>query len=337
MGRREVSPGIASLVAALGKGDSVRTVLDPACGYGTILVETAKALRQGARRSSRSAAATATADVTLWGQETDIFGWALTKFRLFAHGFADQKVEFGDALRTPRNVDGGTEELLKADQVVCAPPFGARVHDSAKNDPWGRFDDSTPARNASESALLQHAVACLEPKSGKALVVLPRGFLSRTSDRELRRSLLSRDLLEAVFTMSEKKAVSQPALVVLNCAKPDSRRGEILFADLNESLGSTQGGRDSHVAETIKSVRDAYDAWKPPVGKYAALVKTELLLDQDGFFDPTLNQEVEPVGPLLSPAETLVHIKELEGELRECDDALDDAFAAFTTDPKNES
>ncbi|MFD3327161.1 N-6 DNA methylase [Streptomyces sp. NPDC058701] len=166
--------GLAELMAALA-GPGVRTVLDPACGTGTLL------------RAVRGATA-------LYAQDSSPELAALAALRLALHGSARVRAAAADSLRAdafPRP---------PVDAVLCHPPFNERNwgHEELAYDP--RWEYGFPARTESELAWVQHALAHLR-EGGTAVLLMPPAVAARRSGRRIRADLLRRGALRAVVAL----------------------------------------------------------------------------------------------------------------------------------------
>ncbi|MFG2819854.1 N-6 DNA methylase [Kitasatospora sp. NPDC048365] len=150
-------------------------VLDPACGYGGLLL----------------AAGTAT---TVAGQEADPDLAALTALRLALHTDAPVRIRVGDSLRADEHTG------LRADAVLCHPPFNERAwgHEELAYDP--RWEYGLPPRTESELAWVQHALARVRD-NGAAVLLMPPAAASRRSGRRIRADLLRRGALRAVVAL----------------------------------------------------------------------------------------------------------------------------------------
>jgi SAM-dependent methyltransferase len=170
-------PEVSGLMAALA-GDA-RTVLDPACGTGDLLL----ALIDGAQVPRRVLGQDADGDVT-----------RLAAVRLSLLG-ADLGIREGDSLRQ----DAFPGAL--ADAVLCDPPFHERAwgHDELRTDP--RWEYGLPPRLEPELAWVQHALAHLAP-GGRAVVLMPAVAAGRRSGRRIRAELLRKGALRAVAGLS---------------------------------------------------------------------------------------------------------------------------------------
>ncbi|MEU7292440.1 N-6 DNA methylase [Streptomyces exfoliatus] len=151
------------------------TVLDPACGTGSLL---SAVERPGA----------------VCGQDADPDLAALTALRLALSSDGDIRVRSGDSLRAD------AFPTLAADAVLCHPPFNERNwgHDELAYDP--RWEYGFPARTESELAWVQHALARLRP-GGTAVLLMPPAAASRRSGRRIRADLLRRGALRAVVAL----------------------------------------------------------------------------------------------------------------------------------------
>lgn len=171
------TPGsVAQLMAAL-SNPSASTVLDPACGSGTLL----EALGDlpGVR--------------LLLGQEIDEAAARLTAVHLALQGCAAE-IQAGDSLRKPAFL-GAT-----VDAVVSNPPFNDRAwgYEELASDP--RWEFGLPPRTESELAWVQHALSYLRP-GGTAVLLMPPAASNRRAGRRIRAQLIRRGVLRAVVTL----------------------------------------------------------------------------------------------------------------------------------------
>lgn len=167
--------GLADLVVELA-GPLSGSVFDPACGPGTVLLTAA---RYGAR--------------VVHGQEV-VGDLALLARARLALTSADAKVVAGDSLRADAYPD------LRADVVLCDPPFGYRDwgHEDLVIDP--RWSYGVPPKTEPELAWLQHCLAHTAP-GGTVVMVMPAGASSRRSGRTIRKELLRAGVLRAVLAL----------------------------------------------------------------------------------------------------------------------------------------
>ncbi|AQZ70936.1 SAM-dependent methyltransferase [[Actinomadura] parvosata subsp. kistnae] len=170
--RDDVAALMVRLVGAPGA-----TVLDPACGVGTLLLAPS-ALEQGAR---------------VLGQELSETSAAITASRLVLRG-VEARIVAGDSMRN----DGFAGE--RADAVVCDPPFNERAwgYEELTGDP--RWEYGLPPRGEPELAWVQHCLTHVKPR-GLVAILMPPAAASRKAGRRIRANLLRAGALRAVVAL----------------------------------------------------------------------------------------------------------------------------------------
>lgn len=224
-----------------------RTVLDPACGTGALLRAVPV---PGAREVERD-----DSERELYGQDSAPELAALTALRLALQGRNVVRTAVGDTLR------GDAYPGLRADVVLCHPPFNERNwgHDELAYD--ARWEYGFPARNESELAWVQHALARLRD-GGTAVLLMPPAAASRRSGRRIRADLLRRGALRAVIALPVGAA--PPYNIPLHLwvlRRPDKApaQPEVLLADTGSVAEHTgRGGLDWEAVRTA-----VLDAWRP--------------------------------------------------------------------------
>ncbi|MFC0862886.1 N-6 DNA methylase [Sphaerimonospora cavernae] len=196
---------LAELMTRLACADA-KSVLDPACGLGTLLL--------GVPEQTRSL-----------GQEVNETVAVLTAVRLLLRGHS-ARIVAGDTLRD----DGFLEE--RVDAVVCDPPFNERAwgHEELVGDPrWGY---GMPPRGESELAWVQHCLAHVRP-GGPVAILMPAAAAGRRSGRRIRANLLRGGTLRAVITLS----AGGPDLWLLRRPTPgEPQPATFLVADAADDL-----------------------------------------------------------------------------------------------------
>ncbi|MFJ4784659.1 N-6 DNA methylase [Streptomyces sp. NPDC088794] len=230
-----LTPGeLAALMVEL--AGPARTLLDPACGTGALL----RAVGTGPAQE-------------LYAQDSAPELAALTALRLALQARVTVRAAAGDTLRA----DAYPE--LRADAVLCHPPFNERNwgHDELAYD--ARWEYGFPARNESELAWVQHAVARLAD-GGTAVLLMPPATASRRSGRRIRADLLRRGALRAVIALPIGAAPPYNIplhLWVLRRPGKAPVQPEVLLVDTGQYAGEGRGGPD------WREVRDAVlDAWR---------------------------------------------------------------------------
>ncbi|MEV0975274.1 N-6 DNA methylase [Streptomyces sp. NPDC049915] len=226
-------------VAAEASERTVRTVYDPTCGIGTLLLT---AVPGGHR----------------YGQELNPAMAAIAEFRAWLDG-RTATLACGDSLRKDAFPD------LRADLVVCDPPVGVADwgRDDLLLDP--RWELGVPPRSESELAWVQHCYAHTAP-GGRALLVLPSSVAYRKAGRRIRAELVRRGLLASVVALPPglMSSHAQPVhlWILRRPAKGDPAPTHIRMIDLStadpDGIGIGIGMKDC--APTPEQVADV-----PPV------------------------------------------------------------------------
>ncbi len=212
-------------------GRPVRTVLDPACGVGSLLL--AAVQRWGKSDGLR-----------LLGEDIDPVLAAVSDARLRMAGVPrdDQgRVELvaTDSLRT--DAFSG----IAADAVLCNPPTNERDwgHAELATDP--RWVFGQPPRTEPELAWVQHCVSALD-SDGVAVVLLPPAVAARRAGRRVRAALLRTGCLRAVVALPPGAAFPYGVgLHLWLLGRPDGQHAgaELTFVDTAEYRRQEGAGR----------------------------------------------------------------------------------------------
>ncbi|MGI8333675.1 N-6 DNA methylase [Actinomadura scrupuli] len=162
------------------------SVLDPACGIGSLLVAAVP------HRPERVLAQDLEpAMATIAGARARLLETAV-------------EIRSGDSLRE----DGFPGE--RVDVVLCEPPFGDRAwgYDELTSDP--RWTYGLPPRGEPELAWVQHAMWHLKP-GGRAVVLMPAAAADRRSGRRIRSQLVRAGALRAVVELPSGYASASAA------------------------------------------------------------------------------------------------------------------------------
>lgn len=202
------------------------SVYDPTCGTGGMLISTAAEVKHRGKEWR---------NLRLYGQELNYGTSAIARMNLFLHGITDGHITHGDTLSRPAflNANGGLETF---DVVLANPPYSIKAwnRDAFAKDPYGRSMWGVPPQNAADYAFIQHIAKSLDPKTGRAAILLPHGILHRVAEAGVRRAMVESDLVEAVIGLAHGlfyNSSMEAIVLVLNANKPIERRRKVLFVD----------------------------------------------------------------------------------------------------------
>ena len=264
---------VAWLLVCLLKPEAGMKIDDPTVGSGGMLIQMRHYLRAHGEDP---------ANLSLYGQEMNLSTWAICKMNLFLHGVVNADVRRGDTLREPKHVQNG--QLMLFDRVIANPPFSLASwgKEEADHDPYGRFPYGTPPKDTGDLAFVQHMIATLNGK-GKMGVVVPHGVLFRgSSEKEIRKGILTADLLEAVIGLPPALFYGTPipaALLIINKDKAPERKGKVLFinGELEFESGKNQNKLRKQDIQHILAVFDSFTDER----RYSKIVTLDEIKEND--------------------------------------------------------
>jgi type I restriction system adenine methylase HsdM len=279
------------------------SVYDPTCGTGGMLISTAAEVkRQGNEWRN----------LRLYGQELNYGTSAIARMNLFLHGVTDGHIAHGDTLSRPafHDVKG---RLQTFDVVLANPPYSIKAwgRDAFANDPYGRNMWGVPPQNAADFAFIQHIAKSLDPKTGRAAVLLPHGVLDRLSEADVRARMVRSGLVEAVIGMAPGlfyNSGMEAVVLILRVSKSKARNGKVLFVNAKDHYIRAQAQSFLSPADQ-STILNAYRSFDDIDG-LAKVVTVEQVADKG--YSLAISQYVRPAaqatgqGFEVEPAETSV-------------------------------
>jgi type I restriction enzyme M protein len=319
---------VAVLMARLLDPEAGLSVYDPCCGSSGLLIKCHLRLleRVGVSANGRLRLPPDVPPLRVFGQEINPSTFAMARMNAFIHDM-DAEIALGDTMNRPRFTDEAGR-LRRFDMVVANPMWNQDFPLSTyEQDPFDRFVYGIPPASTADWGWVQHMVHSLSDK-GRMAIVLDTGAVSRGSgsagsnkERDVRRTFVEADLIEAVFLLPENLFynTSAPGIVmVLNKAKRHPR--EILL--VNASKQFEKGRPKNHLTdENVASLAAVYHAWE---GKDAlsAVITLEEATKNDFNLSPSRYVTVDGVDEVLSLEDACVLLAEAEEERDEADREL---------------
>lgn len=239
----------------------IRTVYDPCCGSGGMLMITKEHITVGLRKNGDllRPAINPGAEIHLFGQEVNPETWAVSRSDLYMKdptGRDADNIAFGSTLSNDRLAG------VTFDYLIANPPYGKdwkRDEDAVRAEhergASGRFGPGLPRISDGQLLFLLHMLAhSRSPKDGGSrIAIIMNGSPLFTGDAgsgesEIRRFIMEHDLLEALVALPEdlfyNTGIATYIWVVTN-RKTKARRGKIQLIDatrfwvkMAKSLGS---------------------------------------------------------------------------------------------------
>jgi len=226
---------------------AIRTVYDPCCGSGGMLMITKEHITVGLRKNGDllRPAINKDAEIHLFGQEVNPETWAVSKSDLFMKdptGRDADNIAYGSTLSNDRHA--GTA----FDYLIANPPYGKdwkRDEDAVRAEhergAAGRFAPGLPRISDGQLIFLLHMLAhAKDPKDGGSrIAIIMNGSPLFTGDAgsgesDIRRFILENDLLEALIALPEQlfynTGIATYVWVVTNRKAP-ARKGKVQLID----------------------------------------------------------------------------------------------------------
>jgi type I restriction enzyme M protein len=226
---------------------AIRTVYDPCCGSGGMLMISKEHITVGLRKNGDllRPAINKDAEIHLFGQEVNPETWAVSKSDLFMKdptGRDADNIAYGTVLSNDRHAG----QLF--DYLIANPPYGKdwkRDEDAVRAEhergAAGRFSPGLPRISDGQLLFLLHMLAhAKEPKEGGSrIAIIMNGSPLFTGDAgsgesEIRRFILENDLLEALIALPEQlfynTGIATYVWVVTNRKAP-ARKGKVQLID----------------------------------------------------------------------------------------------------------
>ena len=231
---------------ATGKKERLESVMDFACGSGSLLLNVRK--RMGPHGIGK-----------IYGQEKNITTYNLARMNMLLHGVKDTEFEIfhGDTLTNDWELLRELNPAKKPafDAIVANPPFSYRWENSDALADDVRFKNHGLApKSAADFAFLLHGFHYLKDE-GVMAIILPHGVLFRGGAEErIRTKLLKDGHIDTVVGLPSNLFYSTGIpvciLVLKKCKKPD----DVLFINAAEHFikGKRQNQlTDEHIAKII--------------------------------------------------------------------------------------
>jgi len=239
---------------ATGKKERLASVLDFACGSGSLLLNVRK--RMGLHGIAK-----------IYGQEKNITTYNLARMNMLLHGVKDTEFEIyhGDTLANDWDILRELNPARKPsfDAIVANPPFSLRWEPTEAMGDDVRFKNYGLApKSAADFAFLLHGFHYLKDE-GVMAIILPHGVLFRGGAEErIRTKLLKDGHIDTVIGLPANLFYSTGIpvciLVLKKCKKPD----DVLFINAAEHflkdkrqnrLGDGKNGTPDHIGKIVST------------------------------------------------------------------------------------
>jgi type I restriction enzyme M protein len=258
---------------AMGKRSHMDSVLDFACGSGSLLLNVRH--RMGPHGIGK-----------IYGQEKNITTYNLARMNMLLHGVKDSEfdISHGDTLLNDWEMlqETNPAKIPRFDAVVANPPFSYRWEPTEALGEDVRFKNYGLApKSAADFAFLLHGFHFLK-QDGVMAIILPHGVLFRGgAEARIRTKLLKDGNIDTVIGLPPNLFFSTGIpvciLVLKKCKKPD----DVLFINAAEYF--EKGKRQNFLRDSdIKKIIDTYQ-YRKEEPRYSRRVPLDIIENDHDF------------------------------------------------------
>lgn len=275
----------------------VNKVYDPACGSGSLLLQSAKILGNDNVR------------LGYYGQEKNVTTYNLCRINMFLHNIGYEKFDIaqGDTLINPQHWDDEPFDL-----IVSNPPYSTKwAGDSDSvlaNDERFNVAGALAPKSKADLAFVMHSLSWLSNEGTAAIVCFPGIMYRGGKEKTIRKYLVERNFVDAVIQMPSNLFYGtsiQTCLLILRKAKENDKT---VFIDASaEFVSATNSNKLSE--ENIQTIYKWYMD-KKEVDHKVKLASIDDIAKED--YNLSVSTYVEP-----EDTREKIDITKLNAEIRE--------------------
>ena len=241
---QEVSE-LLTRIALVGKTE-VNKVYDPACGSGSLLLQSAKILgRDKVRRG-------------FFGQEINITTYNLCRINMFLHdvGYDKFDIAHGDTLIDPDHWDDEPFEV-----IVSNPPYSIKWAGDGNpvliNDP--RFSPAgvLAPKSRADLAFIMHSLAWLSTNGTASIVCFPGVLYRGGAEQKIRKYLIDNNYIDTIIQLSDELFFGTSIATCIMVLRKSKSENSTLFIDASkESIKVTNNKKLTD--ENINTILEIY-------------------------------------------------------------------------------
>lgn len=280
----EVSIMMAKIIGIASATRQDRTLYDPTCGSGSLLLKAADESPKG---------------VTIYGQEMDNATAALARMNMILHNNPTAEIWKDNTLAHPHYTEKDGR-LKQFDYVVANFPFSNKAWSTGfdpYNDVYGRFEDGVPPQKNGDYAFLLHILRSLK-STGKGAVILPHGVLFRGNvEAEIRKNIIRRGYIKGIIGLPPNLfyGTGIPACVIVLDKENAAARAGIFMIDASKGF-MKDGNKNRLRHQDIHRIVDVFNR-QIEVPKYARMVPLAEISDPRNDYNLNLPRYIDSTEP----------------------------------------
>ena len=286
----------------------IASVMDFACGSGSLLLNVRKHIKRGGIGK-------------IYGQEKNVTTYNLARMNMLLHGMKDSEFEIyhGDTLTNDWDMLRETNPAKKPsfDAIVANPPFSYRWSPNEALGEDVRFKNYGLApKSAADFSFLLHGFHYLKD-DGVMAIILPHGVLFRGGgEAKIRRKLLEDGHIDTIIGLPANLFYSTGIpvciLVLKKCKKPD----DVLFINAYEHFD--KGKRQNTLSnEHIQKIVDTYQKRPKRIERYARRVGMDEIKENEFNLNITRYVSTAEAEVQIDLAKTHQELVEIEEQIQQ--------------------
>ncbi|HZJ84402.1 MAG TPA: type I restriction-modification system subunit M [Syntrophomonadaceae bacterium] len=291
---QEVSE-LLTRIALVGKIE-VNKVYDPACGSGSLLLQSAKILGKDKVR------------LGFFGQEINLTTYNLCRINMFLHDVDYDKFDIAHAntLTDPVHWDDEPFEV-----IVSNPPYSIRWDGDANplliNDPRFSAAGVLAPKSRADLAFVMHSLAWLATNGSAAIVCFPGVMYRGGAEKKIRRYLIDNNYIEAIIQLPENLFFGTSIATCIMVLKKSKPENTTLFIDASKEFIKITNN-NKLTAENIEKIVRTY-ANKEEIQYFSKLVANSEIAEEDYNLSVSTYVEIEDTREIIDIAELNKEIK----------------------------
>lgn len=275
---QEVSE-LLTRIALVGKTE-VNKVYDPACGSGSLLLQSAKILGRDNVRQG------------FFGQEINITTYNLCRINMFLHdvGYDKFDIAHADTLTEPVHWDDEPFEV-----IVSNPPYSIKWAGDEDplliNDP--RFSPAgvLAPKSRADLAFVMHSLAWLSTNGTASIVCFPGVLYRGGAEQKIRQYLIDNNYIDAIIQLSDNLFFGTSIATCIMVLRKSKSENATLFIDASkEAIKVTNNNKLTD--ENISKILDVYKN-KEEIQYFSKLVPNDEIAKEDYNLSVSTYVEIE--------------------------------------------
>jgi type I restriction enzyme M protein len=255
---------------ALGNKKEVNKVYDPACGSGSLLLQSAKILsRDGVRQG-------------FFGQEINVTTYNLCRINMFLHdiGYDKFSIGHGDTLTDPFDAHLDNEPF---EIIVSNPPYSIKWEGDANplliNDPRFAPAGVLAPKSRAGLAFIMHSLSWLAPSGTAAIVCFPGILYRGGAEQKIRKYLIDNDFIDCIIQLPDNLFFGTSIATCIMVLKRNKNDNSILFIDASKDFVKVTNS-NKLTPKNIKTIVDSYMS-RENVENFTQLVPNSKIAEED--------------------------------------------------------